>query len=309
MCDIWKANANAQTLSSDELRPHIESIAPMGVRRIVLTGGEPLLHDNLWTLCELIEEILGAKITLLSTGLTVEKHAASIAKHIDELILSLDGPKERHDKIRRIPKAYERMRSGITAVKSYKDRVRITARSVVQKQNFRELFETIDAAKALKLDAVSFLPVDVATEAFNRGDGVTVEQISDLSLVRNEVAEFSGLVEDLIQNRAEEFESGFITESPAKMRRMVRFFQAVVGDADFPEVRCNAPWVSAVVESDGRVLPCFFQSSFGHIKEGLLDTVINSKPAVSFRKNLDVRNDSICQKCVCSLELGPRGIV
>jgi hypothetical protein len=34
--------------------------------------------------------------------------------------------------------------------------------------------------------------------------------------------------------------------------------------------RCNAPWVSAVVETDGAVRPCFFQQAIGNLADGTL---------------------------------------
>ena len=309
MCDIWKANAQAKTLTCDELRPHFESIEKLEIHRVVLSGGEPLLHKNLWTLCSLITELLQAKITLLSTGLTIEKHAESISHHIDDVILSLDGSPKRHEKIRRIPDAYERMHKGVKAVRSHNAQIKISARSVVQKQNFKELSQTIDAAKNLGLDSISFLPVDIATDAFNHTDTMTETQTEELGLTKTDIDEFEQKLETLIQNRKEDFDNKFISESPEKMRRMVQFFRAQIGEAPFPEVRCNAPWVSTVVESDGRVMPCFFQSAFGRLEDGPLEQIINSSAAVNFRKNLDVKTDPICQTCVCSLELGARGIV
>ena len=57
---------------------------------------------------------------------------------------------------------------------------------------------------------------------------------------------------------AESFGSGFIAESPQKLRRILQYFCAVRGREAFPPVRCNAPEFSAVVGANGRVQPCFF---------------------------------------------------
>jgi len=65
--------------------------------------------------------------------------------------------------------------------------------------------------------------------------------------------------------------------------------------------RCNAPWVSAVIEADGAVRPCFFHRPFGSLQGGTLIDVLNSDAAVQFRNRLDVAKDVICQRCVCSL--------
>ena len=68
---------------------------------------------------------------------------------------------------------------------------------------------------------------------------------------------------------------------------------------------CNAPWVSAVIEADGSVRPCFFHPISGDIRENSLLDIINSEKSISFRKNLDVKTNSICEKCVCYLNLSP----
>ncbi|HZX72824.1 MAG TPA: SPASM domain-containing protein, partial [Cyclobacteriaceae bacterium] len=70
-----------------------------------------------------------------------------------------------------------------------------------------------------------------------------------------------------------------------------------------PEKKCNAPWVSAVIESDGSLLPCFFHKPYGNINEHSFEELINSKKAIDFRKRLNVDKDPICQRCVCSLHI------
>ena len=68
MCDIWKANRAGQELKPDDLAAHMDSLKRLHVQWVILSGGEALMHSNLWTLCELLHE-LQVKITLLSTGL------------------------------------------------------------------------------------------------------------------------------------------------------------------------------------------------------------------------------------------------
>jgi radical SAM protein with 4Fe4S-binding SPASM domain len=64
---------------------------------------------------------------------------------------------------------------------------------------------------------------------------------------------------------------------------------------------CNAPWVSAVVEVDGSVRPCFFHRPIGNITSSPLEEVINGEAAQEFRQSLDIENDATCRRCVCSL--------
>jgi radical SAM protein with 4Fe4S-binding SPASM domain len=61
--------------------------------------------------------------------------------------------------------------------------------------------------------------------------------------------------------------------------------------------------VSAVVEANGAVRPCFFHNAIGNIRENALEDILNAATAVSFRKKLDMNSDPVCKKCVCSLNL------
>lgn len=305
MCDIWKANHDRRELSAEDLGRHVEEFRRLNVRRIVLSGGEALMHSNLWALCERLEEI-GAKMTLLSTGLLLQRHAANVVKWFDDVIVSIDGPREIHDAIRNIPTAFDRLATGVAALRQLRPDFRVTGRCVVQRRNFHALPEIVDAARAIGLDQISFLAADVSTAAFNRPVVWAGERVSDVALSRDEVARLGSIVEAMRTAHAPAFAERFIAEDPAKLRRIVDYFAALNGDGHFPETSCNAPWVSAVVEANGLVRPCFFHRSLGNIHEQPLEAILNSSDAIEFRRSLDVKRNEICRKCVCTLNLGPR---
>jgi len=111
----------------------------------------------------------------------------------------------------------------------------------------------------------------------------------------------------LEREHAGDFASGFIAESPDKLRlRLSQYFAALLGRGDFAPNNCNAPWVSSVIEADGTVRPCFFQPPLGNIHragDGGLASILNSDEAVAWRRGLDTHRDAICQRCVCTLSL------
>jgi MoaA/NifB/PqqE/SkfB family radical SAM enzyme len=304
MCDIWKANRNGHTLSRDDLAAHLDDFRKLRVRRVVLSGGEALLHPNLFALCEWLKD-LDVKITLLSTGLLLARYAAEIVQGCDDVIVSLDGSRAVHDAIRRVPRAFDRLAEGVAALKALAPGFRVTARCVVQRANYADLPHVIDTARALGLDQLSLLAADVSTEAFNRPTPWDAERAAEVALSPDETAAFARLVDDVIERYAPDFASGFIAESPAKLRRLPRYFAALHGDGDFPTTTCNAPWVSTVIEADGNVRPCFFHKSLGNIHEQPLETILNAEAAQTFRRRLDVRRDAVCRRCVCTLSLSP----
>jgi MoaA/NifB/PqqE/SkfB family radical SAM enzyme len=299
MCDIWRIRQVRQIETAD-LLPHLESFRLLGTRWITLSGGEALLHDDLRGLLELLRD-QGMRITLLSTGLLLADNAALVAELVDDVIVSLDGPRVTHNAIRRVRDAYEQMSTGIVALRAVRTDMPVSARSTVQKNNFRELSRTVEAARELGLNSISFLAVDVTSTAFNREDGWNVSQQSRVTLTSEEVDELEACLDRMCTDYAEEFRSGFIQESPEKMRRIVRHFRSALGEAEAVAPKCNAPWVSAVVESDGSVRPCFFHPAIGNFYEQPLAEIVNGEAALRFRAGLNIERDAVCRKCVCSL--------
>ncbi|MEO7454785.1 MAG: SPASM domain-containing protein, partial [Gemmatimonadaceae bacterium] len=219
---------------------------------------------------------------------------------------SLDGPAAIHDRIRNVPAAFEKLAEGVAAVKRADSRVSVTARCTVHRSNCRELRATVAAARAVGLDRISFLAADVSTDAFNRPSPWSDERVDEVALSRDDVTALASELAALERDHADDFASGFIAESPDKLRRrLLQYSAALQGDGDFAPNDCNAPWVSTVIEADGTVRPCFFQPPLGNINDAAsLRDIINAPDSIAWRRGLDVRRNAICRKCVCTLSLG-----
>jgi Fe-coproporphyrin III synthase len=299
MCDIWKRETNEQIRAQD-LERHRDSLKALGVRQVVLTGGEPLLHNDLSALCNFFRD-RRIHLTLLTTGLLLHKRAEEVAALFDDIIVSLDGPPEIHDSIRRVSGAYNLLHKGIATVRHHNPSLPITCRTTVQKANHRHLRQTVDAARALGLDSISFLAADLTSEAFNRPLLWPVEKQGEIALNLEETKALEQEIEQLILQYEAGINHKFILEPAAKLRKIARRFREHLGQLTPQAPICNAPWVSAVVEVDGSVRPCFFHRAIGNITSSTLEEVINGEAAQEFRESLDMENDATCRRCVCSL--------
>jgi MoaA/NifB/PqqE/SkfB family radical SAM enzyme len=305
MCDIWKGNRNLKQLTENDIRGLLDTLKKFGTRQVVLSGGEALLNENFFGLCRLLKK-QGMKISLLSTGLTIKKNAQQLTESIDDIIVSLDGNETMHDAIRNIPGAFEKMAEGVVAIKAIEPNFNITGRTVIHRLNFRCWPGIIDSAKNIGLKQISFFPADVSSHAFNRETTWTDERQYELLLTEEELVEMKLILDNLLTDYEEDFKNNFIAESPEKIKKIVQYYAAFYGLESFPYKKCNAPWVSTVIEADGTVRPCFFHEAYGNIKTGSLDKILNSEKAIGFRKNLDMDKNETCIKCVCYLNLSPR---
>ncbi|MBT8068449.1 MAG: radical SAM protein [Gammaproteobacteria bacterium] len=302
MCDIWRANANSRELSAEQIESHIDKLQKLGVRSVLLTGGEALMHSDLWRLCQVLHP-LGARTTLLSTGLLLRKEREGIKQWIDEVIVSLDGDPETHDKIRNIPRAFERLAAGVQSLREYAPHIDISARCVLQRHNFRRFEAIVASARDLQLDSISFLAADVSSTAFNRPERWGEDKVSEISLSAEECDALERILEESFHRLNDEYASGFIAEQPRKMQQIVAHYRAINGTGSPVRQRCNAPWVSSVIEADGSVRPCFFHPELGNLRESSLPEILNSRRAIEFRKNLDVSVDPVCSGCTCTLNV------
>lgn len=305
MCDIWKDNKNLKQLTEADVTPLLATFKKMGTQQVLMSGGEALLNENFFRLCEMLQK-QGIKISLLSTGLLLKKHAENLVHWVNDIIVSLDGDEPLHDEIRNIKGAYQKLKDGIQAVHAINPAYKITGRTVIHRLNYKQWPAIIEAAKNLGLQQISFLPADVSSHAFNREVLWDAAKQGEVAVTKNELPALQQTIELIIDKYAAFFDNRFIAEQPQKLRRIYQYYAAIHGIVEFPYNKCNAPWVSVVVEADGAVKPCFFHPAFGSIQTQPLEEIINSDAAIQFRKQLKQQLNDTCAKCVCYLNLPPR---
>jgi len=307
MCDIWKIR-QVREITAEDLKPHLDSFRELRVRWMVFSGGEPLMHSDLASLARMCRDE-GIRLTLLTAGLLLDRHAENVTRWMDDVIVSIDGPPGVHDVVRCVPGAFTRLSAGVRELRRLRPQIPIHGRCTVQKSNFRYLRDTVRAAQTLSLNSISFLAADTTSEAFNRPLGWPTARQESIALDASEVGGLDLEISALIWDYQREIESGFIAETPEKLRRIALHYRASLGQTQNVSPHCNAPWVSAVVEADGTVRPCFFHRPIGSIREASLRDVLNGKPAMKFRRELDVAENPVCQKCVCSLYLAGENLI
>ena len=126
MCDIWRATTRDEVPAAAVAR-WLDEWQQLGVRQVVLSGGEALMHSHLWELCAHLRRA-DISITLLTTGLLLARHAAQVVAYCDEVIVSLDGPAAIHNRVRNIPRAYEKLAAGVAAVKAADPRTTVAVK-------------------------------------------------------------------------------------------------------------------------------------------------------------------------------------
>ena len=295
MCDIWR-NTESEGFTAADLERQLGDMRTLGVEWVVFTGGEALMNADLFEMARMLRGN-GIRVTVLTSGLLLGRYAQDIVRHIDDVIVSLDGPRGVHDRIRGVIGAYDQLISGVRAIHAMRPDYLVAARCTVQKANHLALVETAYTARGLGLASISFLAVDVSSDAFNHTPGAFGPRSRSLLLSGPEIAALDAEVRRLLTDPVR----AMVSESREKLQRLVEYFRALAEGSEPQAPMCNAPWVSAVVGHDGAVRPCFFHPEIGSLRDESLMEAINSQKALSFRGSLDIASNPICRRCVCSL--------
>jgi Fe-coproporphyrin III synthase len=303
-CDYWRHGR--ADMSLDAVKRLAPGLKRLGTQVALISGGEPLLNPDWVPIAELLREA-GLKLWLLTSGLSLAKHARRAGMLFQAITVSLDGTdRETYQAIRGLD-ALDNVCDGIRAAAA--QGVAPSLRVTVQRANFRQLPEFVALAKELGAREISFLAVDVANpHAFGRTDDFK----NDLALLPEDLPVFDRILSTMELEYAQEFQSGFIAESPKKLRRIWEYFAAIHGLGAYPAVRCNAPEFSAVIGATGRVQPCFFISGPADAAAGSgiedLSAALNSHPMAALRASIHAGKRSECKTCVCSMWRDPQNI-
>jgi len=293
-CDYWRHGVADMRLEA--VQRLLPDLARLHAEVALISGGEPLLNPDWAAIAELLRA-QGLKLWLLTSGVSLAKHARRAARLFDAITVSLDGTDPQTYAAIRGLDAFHKVCEGIEAAVGAGTPVGV--RVTVQRTNYRQLPEFVALAGRLGARQVSFLAVDVANpHAFARLDDFS----ADLALRPEDLPVLGKIVQDMERDLAADFRSGLIAHSPRKLQRIHQYFAAICGLGAYPPVRCNVVEYSAVLGATGRVSPCFFIPGPAQATlQGDLDGVLNSDAMIALRAAIRSGARPECARCVCSL--------
>ena len=165
-CKIWARDDDELTTS--QIEDLIDQLCCIGTRRLGITGGEPLLRDDIGHLIRYAKS-QGIFVSLNTNGFLVEERIKEL-KGLDLITLSLDGEEEIHNLHKR-DDAYSQVMNAIKAAKRTNLKVmttttltRINLNSVnfilhkAQEMGFKAAFQLLHHPQSAAGDTTSLLP-------------------------------------------------------------------------------------------------------------------------------------------------------
>lgn len=136
-------------LSTKEAKKLLDEIAKVGSPIIILTGGEPLLREDIFELSEYGDK-LGLKMVMAPNGTLVTEENALLMKKsgIKRISVSIDGSSEKsHDEFRGVKGAFKSAMQGIENAK--KAGIEFQLNTTITKDNINEIPDILNLAVEL----------------------------------------------------------------------------------------------------------------------------------------------------------------
>lgn len=117
-CDTAAGGKQNTELTTDQAQKVVDDLAGMGCEFLSLTGGEPMLRDDLFTIAGYAKG-KGLPLGLTTNGQVIEEHLAALADlNLDSVVVTLDGYGDVQNRIRNTQDSYER---GIRGIEFFHD--------------------------------------------------------------------------------------------------------------------------------------------------------------------------------------------
>ena len=161
-------------LTTGECKKFLDSLARMGSCIVILTGGEPMLRDDIYDIARYGHD-KGLRMVMATCGVLLDEAAAEKLKNagIARISFSIDGATaQTHDRFRGVPGAFDHVTKAIAVAK--KTGLSFQINTTVTRSNLAELPEIFRLA--IELGADSFHPFMLVPTG--RGKEITGELLS-----------------------------------------------------------------------------------------------------------------------------------
>jgi radical SAM family uncharacterized protein len=226
MCPFWRREDDPLLTVREEVRM-MDALAAAGVSFLGFEGGEPLLRPDLPAILE--EAHARFHTSVVTNGWLLAQRFRELRNHLEYLFVSLDGIGETHDRLRGIPRSFERAVAGIRAVGGD---VPIAISHTVTKDNLGHAERLVALAAELDVRITVQVAYDYSTaDAMSPGAAPlrpTLERLLDLKREGGPILESEQYFQALLQS--------WYGGNPWKCR----------------------PWMTINIDPSGRiVMPCY----------------------------------------------------
>jgi len=293
MCPDWKRQVDAKNeLTLNEIAEVYRNPLFSSLKRFGLSGGEPTLREDLVQIAQTVLDCCPSisEMVLTTNGLApdlvIEKvggllglrERSRLSKF--SVVVSLDGYGDVHEKIRRVPQAFERVSETLKRLKELqlKKPFAFYSTCVVQPLNIDNLVQLAKFGNELGLP-ISYIPVRSIVPRIN---GISQEDLS--ALPDEQLRKLQTVFENQLQH--------YLRPSCILLWR--EYFKIVRGEKR--RLPCYLLYYFAEVDSDGTLRVCVQRNAldYGNVRVESPDRIWYSGKAREIRRKT---RESLCPSC------------
>lgn len=307
--DAWSKEERDKELSTKEWLRVMDELHLCGIHNVCFTGGEPLLRKDLFEIMGHAKK-RGLSVNVLTSGAPLRPDVASrlVKVGLDDISVSIDGPREVHNAIRRSD-VFDKAVAGIREIRTVKQRLgtqtpNITIACTIQKMNQNHLHELVPLAHELGA-YLSYGPLFFANQdAGERSQESGVEgdvtkdedqgvldshRCVDVDILHNEF--------NRVQEEAQAIGQPVYLPLNSKSDIKLRFYDPGYSILN----KCFLPWYASRIDPFGNVYPCSVNVNCGNVRKTPFRRIWNGPKYLKFRRALKRRRlFPGCEKC-CAL--------
>ena len=284
MCDQWKTNPglSSEELSTKEWFRFIDSAQRMHAAAVVITGGEPLLREDIFDIIK-YSRSKGIACHLCSNGTLLDRTAVERLKksRLNSISVSLDSSNaEIHNKMRGA-ECFNSVVEGIRLLKYLAPEVRVGINYVIARLNLRGICQMVPLAESLGVDQIKF---DILNTSLLHRRKLQADP-EGLLLDKNDIASLKQELDNLTDAVSK---TGLLTNSTAFLRGILNLRLR-----ESPKYLCYAGYISCAVDPFGYVAPCDGMRGEMSLRDKTFEEICNS-PAFQVSRRLTSGCKSRC---------------
>ena len=304
-----------QTLPFDAYRRMVDDVASWWPWMFIY-GGEPLLYKDLFPLISYMKhkELL---VTLVTNGGKLAQASRElVSEQLDFVMVSLDGPRDTHDRVRGREGSFDRAVAGVAAVQEQKKarglkRPFVVLLLTLNRHNTGDFDQVFDVAEHLGVDGlICYYAYFQTEESCSQHEAIMQKRLdttprSPRGFMWDHLAVNT---DELLETRrricAKRWSFAWLFAPELKEEDIPAFYQDHT--RTFGYNRCVAPWLMITVLPNGDVAPCRDYPDYvvGNIARDQITDLWNGDRLREFRTALKEEGlFPICRRCCGLMDL------
>lgn len=295
---------NVKELNFEQIKYVVEQSRPFKPS-FLLTGGEIGLKKGLYEIIHLIKSN-GLKCGIFTNGTCFnhKKISQILSTKLDYIMVSLDGDRKIHDKIRKVKGSFDKAYGFLKFISQHKHKnTRLIVNMVVNKENKDYMVKVFNICDELNIDSLTYHFITFLNTADYKKHKQQCKTIfpekdfkTNVYVTKFKPFDISKEIKDIKINSKHSRTKIFFKPDPSDSQIKEWFSNKHINLG-----RCYYPWGLMRISPSGEVYPCpTFFLPMGNIKNGFsILEIWNNERFRNFRKALG-RNGTFlgCNRCV-----------